>query len=84
MLAVAKQAKAIITAEEQSIIGGLGTPAVELLTGLGDSCVAFRRLEMNEEFCQQVGSQEYLRPIYGLSMDGITEVVRSLSEGGHK
>jgi hypothetical protein len=62
VLAAARQTKAIITAEEQSVIGGLGSAVAEVLTESGDSCVAFRRIGIKDEYCQTVGSQEYLRP----------------------
>jgi len=84
MLAAAPQAEAIITVEERNIIGGLGTAVVEVRAEFGDSCVAFGRIGINEEFCYQVGSQEYLRAIYGLPVDSIAEVVRSTMEAAHK
>ena len=78
VLAAARQTKAIVTVEEHSMIGGLGSAVAEVLAELGNSHVTFRRIGIKDEFCQQVGSQEYLRGIYGLSVDGIVEVVRSL------
>ncbi len=84
VLAAARQTKAIITVEEHSLIGGLGSAVAEVLAELSDSCIAFRRIGIKDEFCQQVGSQEYLRGIYGLSVDSIIEVVRSLREAAHK
>jgi len=70
-----QQTKAIITVEEHIRIGGLGSAVAEVPAELGDSSVAFRRRGINEEFCQQVGSQEYLRGIYGLSVDGIVDAI---------
>lgn len=84
VVAAAQQTKAIITVEEHSIIGGLGSAVAEVLAELGNSHTTFRRIGIKDEFCQQVGSQEYLRGIYGLSVDGIVEVVRSLREAAHK
>jgi transketolase C-terminal domain/subunit len=55
-----------------------------VLTELDDSFIALRQIGIKDEFCQQVGSQEYLRGIYGLSVDGIVEVVRSPGEAVHK
>jgi len=76
VLSAVQQTKAIITVEEHNVIGGLGTAVVEVLAELGDSCIAFKRIGVKDEFCQQVGSQEYLRGIYGLSVDSIIEVLR--------
>ena len=84
VLAAAQQTKAIITVEEHSLIGGLGSAVAEVLAELGNSHTTLRRMGIKNEFCQQVGSQEYLRGVYGLSVDGIIEVVRSLREAAHK
>jgi len=76
VLAAAQQTKAIVTVEEHSIIGGLGSAVAEVLAELGNSHVTFSGIGIKDEFCQQVGSQEYLRGIYGLSVDSIIEVLR--------
>ena len=78
VLAAVQQTKAIITVEEHSIIGGLGSAVAELLAELGNSHIIFKRIGIKDEFCQQVGSQKYLRRIYGLSVEGIIKVVQSL------
>lgn len=84
VVAAARQTKAIITVEEHSTIGGLGSAVAEVLAELGNSHVTFRRIGIKDEFCQQVGSQEYLRGICGLSVDSIIEVVRSLRGAAHR
>ena len=71
MLAAAPQTEAIITVEEHSVVGGSGNIVVEVPAESGDSCVAFGRIGIKDEFCQQVGSPEYLRAIYGLSVHGL-------------
>jgi transketolase len=80
----AQQTEAIITVEEHSIIGGLGSAVAEVLVESGNSHITCKRIGIKDEFCQQVGSQEYLQAIYGLSVDSIIEVVRSLREAAHK
>jgi transketolase len=80
VLAAVEQTKAIITVEEHSMIGGLGSAVAEVLAESGNSHITFKRIGIKDEFCYQVGSQEYLRGIYGLSVDSIIEVVRSLRE----
>jgi len=84
VLAAARQTKAIVTVEEHSIIGGLGSAVAEVLAELGSSHTTFRRMGIKNEFCRQIGSQEYLRGVYGLSVEGIIEVVRSLREAAYK
>lgn len=84
VLAAAQQTKAIITVEEHNITGGLGSAVAEVLAESGNSHITFKRICIKDEFCRQVGSQEYLRGICGLSVDDIVEVVRSLSEAARK
>lgn len=76
-----QQTKAIITVEEHSIIGGLGSAVAEVLAESGNSHITFKRIGIKDEFCRQVGSQEYLRAIYGLSIDGIVDAIELLMEG---
>jgi len=73
-----------MTIEEHNIISGLGSAVAEVLAELRNLHIAFKRLGIKDEFCQQVGSQEYLRGIYGLSVDNIIGVVQSLTEGAQK
>lgn len=80
VLAAAQRTKAIITVEEHSVIGGLGSAVAEVLAESGNSHTTFRRIGIKDEFCQQIGSQEHLRGIYGLSVDGIIQVVQSVME----
>jgi transketolase len=82
VLAAARQTKAIITVEEHSIIGGLGSAVAEVLAESGNSHTTFRRIGIKDEFCQQVGSQEYLRRIYGLSVDSIVDAIELLMGRG--
>ena len=78
VLAAAQQTKAIITVEEHSVIGGLGSAVAEVLAESGNSHITFKRIGIRDEFCSQVGSQEYLRGIYGLSVDGIIDAIELL------
>jgi transketolase len=84
VLAAIQQTKAIITVEEHSVIGGLGGTVAEVLAESGNSHITFRRICIKDGFCQQVGSQDYLRGICGLSVDSIIEIVRALSEAAQK
>lgn len=73
VLAAAEETCAIITIEEHSIIGGLGSAVAEVLAESSDSHIVFKRLGIKDSFCSQVGSQKYLQGIYSLSVDGIVE-----------
>lgn len=65
---------AIITIEEHSKIGGLGSAVAEVLAEYSEHAIPFRRLALPSEFVSLVGSQPYLRDAYSLSVDGIAAV----------
>jgi transketolase len=69
--------KHILTVEEHSIIGGLGSATAEVLVTLGLQ-VRFRRLGIEDCFCSEVGDQIYLRERCGLSVDNIAESAKIL------
>ncbi|MBI2617085.1 transketolase [Candidatus Gottesmanbacteria bacterium] len=71
IIKVAKATKAIFTLEEHSIVGGLGTAVSEVLSEKGKEKIYFKRLGINDTFIETVGNQEYLRHIYGLSIETI-------------
>ena len=73
VLAAARETGAIITIEEHSIIGGLGSAVAEVLAESNPSPIFFKRLGIKDEFCSQVGSREYLMESYSLSVEGIVK-----------
>ena len=78
VLVAARETSAIITVEEHNIIGGLGSAVAEVLAESGNLPITFKRIGIDDTFCSQVGSQEYLRKTYSLSVDGIVKTVQSL------
>jgi len=50
----------IITLEEHSIIGGLGSAVAEIIAESGKG-VPFRRIGIQDEYSHYIGSQQYLR-----------------------
>jgi len=81
VLSAAAETGAIVTIEEHTIIGGLGGAVAEVLSEGNNPNVAFMRIGIPDEFCTQVGSQEYLREIYSLSVEGIVSSVKKFIEG---
>jgi len=75
VLDAARDTGAIVTIEEHSVLGGLGSAVAEVIaeSGLG---VPFLRMGLPDEFISQVGSRDYLRNIYSLSTDGIVSSVK--------
>jgi transketolase len=73
VIAAARETGGIITVEEHSIIGGLGSAIAEVLAeeGLG---IPFRRLGIQDEWAM-IGYPEDLYEHYGISANGIREAI---------
>ncbi len=74
--AAAWETRAIVTLEEHSVIGGLGSAVAEVLAESRGSRVSFKRLGIPAVFSSHVGDQQYLRAAFGLSEE---EILKSLS-----
>lgn len=61
------ETKGIITIEEHSIVGGLGSAVAEIC--MDHSCYPtfFHRMGLDDEFSYVVGDQKHLREVYGMS-----------------
>ena len=70
VLAAAEETGGIVTLEEHSVIGGLGSAVAEVLAAITASA-----------FAAHAGTQEYLRFLYGLSPEAIQEKVSTLLAG---
>jgi transketolase len=73
---VAGQYDLIVTVEEHNVIGGFGSAVSEVLAGLFGTRARVLRIGLNDKYSSVVGSQKYLRDIYGLSARKIVEKVR--------
>jgi transketolase len=78
VLAAARDTSVVVTLEEHSIIGGLGSAVAETLAESSDARVRFRRLGLPPEFTSKVGTQEYLKAAYSLSVEGILAFLEPL------
>lgn len=78
VLAAGRETRAIITLEEHSVIGGLGSSVAEVLAESGEMRISFKRLGVASAFASIVGSQDYLRENCGLSVRAILQAVESL------
>jgi transketolase len=70
---IAKKNKLIVTVEEHNVIGGLGSAVAETLSDEINKCKLVR-VGIND-FYSSGGSYEYLKNIYGLSVEKIIETV---------
>lgn len=71
----------IVTIEEHNIIGGFGSAVSEVLAELGGARAKSLKIGLDDKYASTVGSQKYLRNVYGLSAGEIAgKILRTLSE----
>ena len=71
----AKETRAIVTVEEHTEVGGLRGAVAEVLCEMPSPGVATAHIAVPAAFSSVSGSQEYLREMYGLSVDGILTAI---------
>lgn len=82
VLAAAKKAKAVLSLEEHTILGGLGSCVAETLAEAGlERPPLFKRIGIPDAFPDEYGSQNSLFDRYGLSGEKIAAEARRLTEG---
>jgi len=80
VIRAASETRALITIEEHSLIGGLGSCVAEVLAESNCPHVPFKRIGLDSHFASVVGSQSYLRNHCGLSVDSILGTVNAVLE----
>jgi len=80
ILSAAEETSAILTVEDHNVIGGLGSAVAEVLAQSSVRPVPLRILGIQDRFCEEVGDQEYLRRISGLSVRDIVGAAHGLIE----
>lgn len=71
-----KDTRRIITVEDHSVIGGLGSAVAEVIVEGGKAC-AFKKLGLQDEFAT-IGLHEDLMAMYEIDANGIAKNVREL------
>lgn len=74
VLRAAHETRAIVTVEEHSIIGGLGSAVAEVLAE-GRASIPFKRFGVRDRFCHGVGSQDYHLKRQGVTVEAISETL---------
>lgn len=77
----AEQYELIVTVEEHNIIGGFGSAVSEVLAELGGTKASLLRIGLDDKYSSIVGSQKYLRDVYGMSAKKIAEKVQGTLSG---
>ncbi|MGE0756140.1 MAG: transketolase family protein [Pirellulaceae bacterium] len=75
LVRAARETGGVITIEEHSILGGLGSAVAETLLEASAAPRFFHRLGLRDQFSSVVGSQAYLRKRYGIDATAILETV---------
>ena len=75
----ATQTRLVVTIEEHSVIGGLGSAVAEVLAER-EGAAPLKRLGLPSAFVSRAGSRDYLVAQYGLSDDAIRDSVLKLLE----
>lgn len=83
ILCAAHETSAIMTVEEHSAIGGLGSAVAEVLAERANCAIPFKRLGLHSKLISLVGSQEFLKKANGLSIEGITNSAIELHSRAH-
>jgi len=78
ILRAATETGGIVTIEEHSIVAGLGGAVAECLMDAGAPTRKFKRVALNAGFTTHVGSQEYLRTIYGIDTASVVTAATEL------
>jgi transketolase len=72
---IASSYKYIATVEEHTVVGGLGSAVAEVMAQLPSPRARLKMIGLQDCFSSVVGDQEYLRGIYGLSIDAIVNTI---------
>lgn len=71
--------KPMFTIEEHSIVGGLGSAVSEVIAELNCN-ITFKRIGVPDKYPTTIGSQKYLRKVFGLDTNGICKVIKRTVE----
>lgn len=69
---------ALVTVEEHNVVGGFGGAVAEVLAELTIPRARLVRVGLEDQYSSIVGSQKYLREVYGMSAGKIAERVREV------
>jgi len=78
VLKAAHETRAILTLEEHSVTGGLGSAVAEFLAEESVSGVAFKRIGSPDAFGAVVGDQQHLKKLYMLDAEAVAHSALAL------
>lgn len=74
----AKECGAVVTLEEESVIGGLGGAVAEYLAEHRELNCRFKRLGIPDTYGEAAGSQQWLQKQYGIDASAAADTIRRL------
>lgn len=77
LIELAGRVRAVVVAEEHTIIGGLGSAVAETLLEAGVA-KPFKRIGFPDVFTEELGSQNDIMGKYGISVDGLCVTAQTL------
>lgn len=80
VLRAARETGAVVSVEEHSIVGGLGSAVAEVLAE-GGAAAPFRRLGLRDVYSYGVGGQDYHLRRHGLTVEAISGVIMEMLQG---
>jgi transketolase len=75
IVAAARGVRLVVTIEEHSVIGGLGSAVLEALADTGEPMPPVRRLGIGDEFARHYGNQQKLMDVWGINAHGVVAAV---------
>lgn len=82
VVAAARETDLVVTIEEHSEIGGLGSAVAEVLAELEQPFARLRRMALPSAFSARTGSQKYMRASFGLTCEAIADTVAAACRRG--
>jgi transketolase len=76
VLRAARETGGVVTVEEHSVTGGLGSAVADVLATSGVAARRFRKFGVPDELYHRVGSQEYMRGLAGDLFETVLSCVR--------
>lgn len=76
VLAAGARTGVVLTVEEHSIVGGLGSAVADVLLESGYPGI-FKKIALPDQFSHAVGDYEYLRELGGLDVAGIANTIKN-------
>ncbi len=80
VLAGARETRYLVTLEEHSIVGGLGSAVAEVLAGMEPGHAPLKRVGLPLSFSARVGDHQYLKNIGGLHPEGVLNTIEPILE----